>query len=118
LTFGDYLISIREERDVSRRKLNELTGLSLSYLHEIETDRYLPGPDNLRKIAKALRFDVDELLRARDRIEFERMGLDPDATLMLKEMGELTDDERRRLVRLYRRIKSERKEGQAGKRGG
>jgi transcriptional regulator with XRE-family HTH domain len=108
MSFGEYLVALREERGVSRRKLNERTGLSLSYLHEVERGDYLPGPKNLRKIAKALGTSADDLIRERDRIEFERMGLDSEATLLLKEMGELSDDERERITRLYRRIRSDR----------
>lgn len=108
MDFGQHLIKLRKDRAIGRRKLAELTGLSLSYLHEVETSEYLPGHENLRKIAKALDIDEDGLLAERDRIEYERMGLDPDATVQLKEMGDLSERERERLVRLIQKLKRER----------
>jgi transcriptional regulator with XRE-family HTH domain len=109
MAFGRYLVELREKHGVSRRRLNEMTGLSLSYLHEIEKGNYLPGPENLRKIAVALGEDPEQLLRERDRVQFERLGLDPELSLLLKEAGELSDDERSTLLRTYRNVLARRR---------
>lgn len=108
MSFGQYLVACREERGISRRKLNELSGLSLSYLHEIETGQYLPGPDNLKKIAKALRIDEEALLRERDMVELGRMGLDPEAALQLKQLGPLSHSERQKFARWFRGVQASR----------
>jgi transcriptional regulator with XRE-family HTH domain len=111
MSFGEYLVGLREDRGVSRRKLHERSGLSLSYLHQIENGNFLPGPDNLHKIADALPgVNADDLIRRRDAIELERMGFDSEATLLLKEMGDLSDKERQRIIRLYRRIRADRED--------
>lgn len=123
MDYGRYLVELRESYGCSRRRLNERTGISLSYLHEIEKGDYLPGHENLRRIARALVEDeagaerlAAEMIAERDRVEYQRMGLDPDVTLLAKEVGELSDEERKRFTRLYQRIKREREESPRGSR--
>lgn len=113
MTFGEELKDARESRGIGRTKLGELTGLSLSYLHYIENDRVLPGPDNLKKIAKAInkaskqKVDAAEWIRTRDRIELERLGFDgnqADVTLLLRESGPLTDEAKKTIERTITRV--------------
>ena len=106
-SFGQQLVELREARGWSRNRLHMETGLGLSYLHGIETDQWLPGPDKLVRIVDAIGgSEAARLLAERDRIEFDRMGLDPDATLMMKEIsGQMTDRDRREILDLQQRIR-------------
>lgn len=113
MSFGDELIQVRESRGIGRKRLAELARLSLSYLHYIENDRVLPGHDNLRKIARAIngvskdKVSADDLIRERDRVELERMGLrgnKADLTLLLRESGPLSDEAKRKIERTIARV--------------
>lgn len=106
MTFGDTLVSFRERYGVSRRRLHELTGLSLSYLHYIENNRVLPGHDNLEKIAAGIsehtgtRISSVELVRERDEIELHRLGLgqnEAGLALFFKEHGPVSNEARRKI---------------------
>lgn len=116
MTFGQHLIELRKQHDVGRKRLHELSGLSLSYLHYIENDQVLPGPDNLRKIAKAIEeasrtpVSAEELIRERDRVELERMGFDANKahlTLLLKERGPLDDSARATIEKAIDKVLSD-----------
>ncbi len=108
--FGARLVALRTERDVGRRKLKDLTGLSLSYLHEIENNVYLPSHERLEVIADALGIkgaDRKQLLADRERAELARLGFDEaDVTLLLKEAGPLTDDARAKIVDVLNDVRS------------
>lgn len=119
-SFGKKLIEIREARGWSRNRLHIESGLGLSYLHGIETDEWLPGPDKVQVIVAALGEPARSLLAERDRIEYERMGLDPDATLMMKEISDqMSETDRTELLGLQQRIKSrQQRRGRTRGRGG
>lgn len=101
---GATLIALRTERDIGRRKLKDLTGLSLSYLHEIENNVYLPSRERLELIADALKIkgsEREQLLSDRDRAELKKLGFeDADVTLLLKEAGPLTDEAREKIMQV------------------
>ena len=62
LIFGLKLKEIRSEKRVSYQELREKTGLSLSYLSEIENGKKYPKGDKIMTIAKALNVTYDELV--------------------------------------------------------
>lgn len=113
MTFGQTLIDFRERYGVGRKRLHELTGISLSYLHYIENDRVLPGHENLEKIAKGIsdhtgkQVSAKPLIRERDRIELSRLGFDrnkADLTLFLKESGPVDDEARGKIEAAIGRV--------------
>ncbi len=110
MDFGRHLVEAREGKGVGRRELNKRSGLSLSYLHEVENDVYLPSPEKLKLIADALKLRGDarrELFRAREEAELERLGFsDTDVTLLLKETGPLNEDARQRIVEILADVRA------------
>jgi DNA-binding XRE family transcriptional regulator len=56
----------REYRGISARELAAQAGLSAAYLSEIETGKKEGSLSALRKIAKALRVDLDDLFPGED----------------------------------------------------
>ena len=62
LIFGLKLKEIRNDKGVSYQELREKTGLSLSYLSEIENGKKYPKGDKIMAIAKALDVSYDELV--------------------------------------------------------
>ena len=63
--FGDYLRSLREGQKMSLREAAAKTGVSVSYITQIENGRRkAPGPEVLKKLAPAYNVPVRDLLKA------------------------------------------------------
>lgn len=61
--FGQYLKSLRERRGLTMRKLDQLSGVSHSYISQMERgERGVPKPDILKKLAGPLGVDYSELM--------------------------------------------------------
>lgn len=61
--FGLYIKSIRNERGLSIRQLELYSGVSNSYLSQLENGkRAIPSPEIIRKLAKGLKASYEELL--------------------------------------------------------
>src|SRR6185503_12669060 len=71
LIFGLKVKALRQEKALSYQQLAEKTGMSLSYLHDIETGKKFPKADKILALAKALGVDYDYLvsLRASKKLE-------------------------------------------------
>ncbi len=61
LLFGLKLRQLRLDRSLSFQQLAKLTGMSVSYLNEIERGKKSPRPDKLEDLARALDVGVAEL---------------------------------------------------------
>lgn len=65
MTFGEYLRNLREKKGYSIRQLALYSGISNSYLSQVEQGkRGIPKPEYLQKLAKALEIEYDDLLAA------------------------------------------------------
>ncbi|MDD4986263.1 MAG: helix-turn-helix domain-containing protein [Dehalococcoidales bacterium] len=65
INFGDYLRSLREGQKMSLRDAAAKTGVSVSYITQIENGRRnAPGPEVLKKLAPAYNVPVRDLLKA------------------------------------------------------
>ena len=62
LIFGLKLKQIRTSKDLSLFKLSKLTGLSKSYLNEMEKGKKYPKTDKIVLLAEALEVSYDELV--------------------------------------------------------
>ncbi len=62
-TLGDRIREFREARKWTQDKLAEETGLSKSFISEIENDKRTPSADNVLKISNALTVSLDYLLK-------------------------------------------------------
>lgn len=62
-TFGDRLRWLRWERDLTLADLSSATGLSISYLSDMERGRTLPTLATLYKLAAAYDMTASDLLR-------------------------------------------------------
>ena len=63
--FGEYLRSLREGQKLSLREVAAKTGVSVSYITQIENGRRkAPGPEVLKRLAPAYSVPVRDLLRA------------------------------------------------------
>jgi transcriptional regulator with XRE-family HTH domain len=63
VAFASKLKELRQQRDISLRKLGEKAGISYSILNAIENGRYQPTRETVISLAYALKHeDVEELL--------------------------------------------------------
>lgn len=66
MTFGERLRELRKAKNLSQRALAEKVGINFTYLSKVESERLdfaqYPSEDLIRKLAKALGADEDELL--------------------------------------------------------
>jgi SOS regulatory protein LexA len=86
--FREYLKSIREEKGFSVRRLAEISGISHTYLSQVETGkRGVPSPDILRKLYKPLDIEYNELMKRAGHITTD---LSPE-TKKLMQMNELSE---------------------------
>ncbi len=100
LIFGLKVKVLRQEKGLSYQQLAEKTGMSLSYVHDIETGKKFPKADKILSLAKALGVDYDYLVSLRaskklqpiidlinsdfiNAIPWEHFGLTPAALLDL-----------------------------------
>lgn len=100
LIFGLKVKSLRQERGLSYQQLADKAGLSLSYIHDIETGKKFPKSDKIIILAKTLGVDYDYLVSIRaskklqpiidlinsdfiNAIPWEHFGLTPAALLDL-----------------------------------
>lgn len=62
ISFGQYIIQLREQKGMSQRKLAESAGLTNSTISRIEANQVKPDPATLEKLAMALQIDKAMLL--------------------------------------------------------
>ncbi len=61
-TLAKRLKALRKEKGLTQLALSNRTGLSLAYIGRLETGHYDPQLSTLRKLAKALKVTVAELV--------------------------------------------------------
>lgn len=61
--FGEYLRRIRKLKGLTLTKLEELSGVSNSYLSQVENGQFKPSVEILKKLAKVLDVPYIELLQ-------------------------------------------------------
>lgn len=65
LDFGKYLKKLRTERSLTIRQVEVFSGVSNSYLSQLENGkRGIPSPDTLKKLAPVYRISYEELMSA------------------------------------------------------
>lgn len=66
MTFGERLRELRKAKNLSQRALADKVGINFTYLSKVESEKLdfaqYPSEELIRKLAKALEADVDELL--------------------------------------------------------
>ena len=62
IIFGLKLRQLRQEKELSTEQLAKLTGISVSYLNEIERGKKYPKTEKIIKLSNVLNTDYDELV--------------------------------------------------------
>lgn len=77
--FGEYIRKLRKEREMTIRQLELYSGVSNSYLSQLENGkRGIPSPDILKKLAKGLKVDYVFLMRKAGYVEESDDEIDHD----------------------------------------
>src|SRR5262245_39711842 len=67
--FGEFVRRKRGEKEIGLREMAKMIGVSPTYLSKVERDEFLPpAEDKVRKIAKIIGCDADELLARAGRV--------------------------------------------------
>lgn len=69
MTLGERIRQIRSQRDLTLEKLAQSTGLTISFLSQVERDAVSPSIESLQKIAKALGTKVGAFFEEEERKE-------------------------------------------------
>lgn len=117
--FGEYLKELRTRQNLALRDVSEKTGMSYSYLAQIENGkRNPPGPELMKKLAPLYRVPVAELMKAAGYLEdqgleprlsdaqevdmaFKYVMSDPRYQSGTRVSGELTTEIKRFIVEMY-----------------
>jgi transcriptional regulator with XRE-family HTH domain len=71
-TFGQRIKELRKAKGLGQRAVASAVGINFTYLSKIENDRVdfaaFPSEETIRKLAKVLEADVDELLLMAEKI--------------------------------------------------
>lgn len=96
---------IREQRrlaELSVRRLAELAGVSNPYLSQIERGLRRPSVEILQQIAKALSLSAESLYVRAGILDTDPAPASSDLESCIREAGELTPEQRRALLQVYR----------------
>lgn len=122
--FGEYLKELRTRQNLALRDVSEKTGMSYSYLAQIENGkRNPPGPELMKKLAPLYRVPVAELMKAAGYLEdqgteprlsdaqevdmaFKYVMSDPRYQSGTRVSGELTTEVKRFIVEMYEKATS------------
>jgi transcriptional regulator with XRE-family HTH domain len=102
MRFGERLRELRQAKNLSQRDLATEVGVNFTYISKIENEKLdfaqFPGEELIRKLAKALEADEDELLILAQKIPEQikkRVMERPDA---FRKFADLNDKEIDRLL--------------------
>jgi len=105
-TFGQRIRELRTAKGLGQRAVAAAVGINYTYLSKIENDRVdfaaFPSEETIRKLAKVLEADVDELLLMAEKIpdHIRRRVLEkPEAFRMIASLDDKSLD---RLVKLIK----------------
>jgi transcriptional regulator with XRE-family HTH domain len=98
-TFGQRIKELRKAKGLGQRAVAAQVGINFTYLSKIENDKVdfaaFPSEDTIRKLAKVLEADVDELLLMAEKIpdHIRRRVLEkPDAFRMIASLDDKSLD--------------------------
>jgi transcriptional regulator with XRE-family HTH domain len=99
MTFGKKIRELRKAKGLGQRAVAAEVGINFTYLSKIENDKVdfaaFPSEDTIRKLARVLESDVDQLLLMAEKIpdQIRRRVLErPDAFRLIAELDDKSLD--------------------------
>lgn len=96
ISFGKYLAQLRDDKNMSQRKLAGAAGLTNSTINRIEADIVKPDISTLEKIANALGVEKALLLTKCGYSEIPE-----EFVIIARKIGELTEEQRRKAYEVF-----------------
>lgn len=95
MTFGQFLVGLREERGFSQRKLAEIANITNSTVSRIESNQVKPDPLTLEKLSQALSVEKSLLMTKCGYSEIPE-----DFVVIARKTGEVKEQQREELFNL------------------
>ena len=96
ISFGQYLVQLREAKSISQRKLAELAGVTNSTISRLESDAVKPDHSTLEKLSSALSVDKSLLLTKCGYSEIPE-----EFVLIARKAGELSEEKRAEAFKIF-----------------
>ena len=101
LAFGEFVRAQRKLAQVSQRHLAKMSGVSDSYLSQLERGNYRPSPQVVKALAEAFRLEPRQLFMMLGFMDDDAAGsLSVEHAIQLDDR--LTGDQKESLIRVYR----------------
>ena len=106
MAFGKKIRQIRLEKGLSQEKVAKAMGYpNNTYVSDTERGLFIPQPDKLEKLAKALGITFGEIEDLLLEARLQELGLDdPGFTLMFKDVPNMTREEKQSLIHAYEKV--------------
>lgn len=100
---------LRKEKGMSQTELAKRLGYQTnSYLSDVESGKYLPSKEKLKKLAKVLNIPFNKLNDLLLESKLEKLGIkEPGFISMFKDYPHLSKEEKRTIVKVYLKIKEQ-----------
>lgn len=113
--FGKKIKQLRKQQRITQKKLAENVGIDVTYLSKIENGKLAPpAQDKIKKMAKILEVNEDELITLADKVPEDLTEIIPKASKeipsFLREAKDLNDREWEKLKSYVKEIKRNRSE--------
>lgn len=96
VSFGQYIIQLRDMRGISQRKLAEIAGVTNSTISRIEADQVKPDPITLEKLSNALNVEKAMLLTKCGYSEIPE-----EFVVIARKTGDLSEEKRNQIYKIF-----------------
>jgi transcriptional regulator with XRE-family HTH domain len=108
--FGAYIRDQREAKGISLRELAKAAGVSPTFMSKVETEDWKPKEEKLRKIARVLELDSDDLVARAGRVPsdlaeiIKEHGARPELEALMRTTKRFSAQEMDKLVQQARKV--------------
>jgi transcriptional regulator with XRE-family HTH domain len=100
--FGEFVRAQRQLAQVSQRNLAKMSGVSDSYLSQIERGNYRPSPQVVKALAQAFGLEPRQLYTMLGFIDEEDGGVAPNVEQAIQLDSRLDASQKEALIRIYK----------------
>ena len=100
--FGEFVRAQRQLAQVSQRNLAKMSGVSDSYLSQIERGNYRPSPQVVKALAQAFGLEPKQLYTMLGFIDEEEGGVAPNVEQAIQLDPRLDPSQKEALIRIYK----------------
>lgn len=107
MIFGTKLRKLRESKGITQQQLAEKLGfVSNSYVSEVESGKFIPSKEKLKKIAKALGVPFQEVEELLLDSKIEALGIrESELRELFREVPKLPEKDKRAIIKVYLKIR-------------